>query len=717
MKRLASRVLLALLAMLVLQVVLLVVFNGPWRGPLADALPDVMREAAFARLRANPLPPIDADRDALDDAFTASSGTDSAAALVGDAWEPWTGGERTLDWPRFVVEAHLDSSGRLFVRETQTMRFRGDWNGGERTFTVGFGQHFHLHRLSRLETATGTVREMVRGNLDVVDGWDWSDASTVRWRSRLPTDPPFSDAERTYVLEYDYGRILVPTDSGWLLDHEFGFRQREGSIADFRLSLTLDPAWRAPSSFAGRWRETDMAPGLSFLVTVPLRHVGAGEPSSALRGAPTGQRQLVAWLAIVVMGLLTLHFLWRERAVGRFAPVPWRDVTPDWIRRTLLPLRAEVVGAAWDMHVGPAEVAALLARLVTEGKLASRVRTKGKGWLKVDVLHLDITTSRERFTDYESELLDRLFVPGSRSTSTEKLRERYERTGFDPAFTIRRGVLSALDTLSFAGSAEPVAGRARHVALVAVPALAAGALATSRSAFDATTCAVALGVAVAGTLVAGNQAMVWRDRVIRPLPHTLRFLVPLAALAWALLQLAHDDAARIGLASMACASLLLLSAVVFTFETARSRQSPERMAFRKQLAAARLWFRAQLAQPSPQLEDAWYPYLLAFGLNRHVNRWFKRFGAAEVASRTSRTDFGRSASSGVGGMSGGSSTGSGWSGFGGGGGFGGAGATVAFGAAVASFSSGVSAPSSSSGSGGGSSSSGGSSGGGGGGGW
>ena len=149
-------------------------------------------------------------------------------------------------------------------------------------------------------------------------------------------------------------------------------------------------------------------------------------------------------------------------------------------------------------------------------------------------------------------------------------------------------------------------------------------------------------------------------------------------------------------------------------------QSADRIAVRKRLVGARNFFRAELSKPSPQLVDAWYPYMLAFGLGSHVDRWFKAFGAAStgVASTSMRT--GSDLGSSGGGSGFGGSGGSGFTGFGGGGGFSGGGGGASFGAAIGSMAASVPAPSSSSSGGGSSSSSsssGGSSGGGGGGGW
>ena len=66
--------------------------------------------------------------------------------------------QRTLRWENVAVAAHLDRNGQLQVDEVQTMVFTGDWNGGERTFTVRRGQ-FSFTSLSRFRD--GGFRPMV----------------------------------------------------------------------------------------------------------------------------------------------------------------------------------------------------------------------------------------------------------------------------------------------------------------------------------------------------------------------------------------------------------------------------------------------------------------------------------------------------------------------------------------------------------------------------
>jgi hypothetical protein len=144
--------------------------------------------------------------------------------------------------------------------------------------------------------------------------------------------------------------------------------------------------------------------------------------------------------------------------------------------------------------------------------------------------------------------------------------------------------------------------------------------------------------------------------------------------------------------------------------SARSRQSRERIELRKRLAAARRFFKQELAKPQPALRDEWFPYVVAFGLGSHADRWFRAFGPAGSESATMIAS---------GGSSGGSSRsgGSSWSGFGGGGGFAGGGSSASFAAAVGGMAASVAAPSSSSSGGGGGGGGSSSSGGGGGGGW
>jgi uncharacterized membrane protein YgcG len=159
---------------------------------------------------------------------------------------------------------------------------------------------------------------------------------------------------------------------------------------------------------------------------------------------------------------------------------------------------------------------------------------------------------------------------------------------------------------------------------------------------------------------------------------------------------------------IAALTLLALAISNSSITAMKSRQSSAAIGFRKRLARGRNFFLKELEKPEPELRDAWYPWLLAFGLGKQVDVWSSRH--TSIATSVSSSDHSTTHSS-----SSSPSMHTGWSG--GGGLSGGAGASATWAAAAAGMAAGVAAPSSSGSSGSSSSSGGGSSGGGGGGGW
>ncbi len=622
---------------------------------------------------------------------------------------------RSLDWTAFAVDARLDSTGTLIVRERQTILFNGDWNGGERTFDVRQGQRFVFRRLLRVDSLTGAEVAMREGSLDVVDGYAMTDRRTLRWRSRLPGDPEFLNTKITYVLEYEYSDILLTEGSGYRLDHEFGFRDRTGTIANFDLTLRLDPAWRAPAEFTGTFHQQVLEPGIGYVVDIPLVWRAAGLPSAVRRSPPITLRLGLAAALLLAIVLMTIPFLRDEIAAGRFEPLtPISSIDRPWLEKHVLSMRPELVGYAWDESVGPPEVSAVLARLVNEKKLGSRVESSGAKFMARHILHLELLVPRTEFHGYERSLIDAFFASHSTTTSTDEIKERYKSSGFDPSGIIRRALTE--EFTHTAGMAEPSTKVRRWpltVALFVSGIVLLGVAIFLRPADGETALLAVAIVGVPSFAVARVLAELWRRRVVRPGRHLMLVLLPLALLVSAYCWVAATGYGMLGLLALAAWAVLTIAALLSVLNGSRTISPKTRLLRRKELASAREYCRIELQKPAPALDDTWYPYLLAFGLGRHVEKWFRAFGGAATTSmsRSGYTATNHSSSDSSSGSSGGT-----FSGFGGGGGFSGAGATVAFGSAVGAMSSGVSAPSSSS-SGGGSSSSGGSSGGGGGGGW
>ena len=625
----------------------------------------------------------------------------AGAALCAAAGAP--AAARELHWTALAVEATLASDGTLAISERQDMVFTGDWNGGERSFRLFPGQRLTVDRVVRIDPATGAEHALERGDLDEVDRWDWAGSSAVRWRSRLPSDPEFDSTPISYRLEYRLtGALVAAGGSAFRLEHDWAFADRDGVIERVEVRLRLGDGWRAVSPHPEVWRTESLPPGQGFVAPLALEYDGAGLPANA---APARLPPAVRWGAVAILlggvAYFLICLLWRERALGRFgAPAP-APVDRDWLEANLFPLAPEVVGAAWDRTVGSAEVAALLARLTAEGKLAAEVRST-KTWIfRSDDLHLRLLADRGTLGDYERALVDALFG-GADTTDTQSLRKRYKSTGFDPAAKIRAGVEARLKrSRGFeAGSPKPGWRPTGLLLLAGIVALAAAFVLARESRW--LVFAPLLFFAFTWLFLGLLPALLGQGRTRGLAGPLVAMLCGMALHAAGLWWLGGWPGAT--LFHVAGALLVALGLARATFNLFATRESPESLARRRELTRARDYFERELRQPQPRLDDRWYPYLLAFGLAPQVDRWFRSFGDA-----TRTGGVGSSMTGGGGGFSGGS--GGGWTG--GGGAFGGAGASASFAAAATAMSAGVSAPSSSSGGGGG----GGSSGGGGGGGW
>ena len=593
--------------------------------------------------------------------------------------------DRTLSWDEVAVQARLDAQGRLHVHEAQTYVFDGEWNGGERVFRIEPGQELRFEGLSR-KNPDESLTPFEEGSLDEVGHYQFTGAKTMRWRSRLPSDPPYRNERLTFVLHYTLANILLRRGDRFRLDHDFAFPERSGEIRKLTVDLELDPAW-SPRDLPRHLEASSLRPGRSFVVEGDLDFLGVGGP--AARSDRRAMRLAFASLVGMAILLLGLGAYRRERDLGRFAPLTTAAITREWIEEHLLPIRAEVAGAAWDESVGASEVAALLARWSAEGKMTSTPLSEKE-------MELRLNEPRQSFDGYERTLLDKLFFEGD-VTSTAALRAEYRQSGFQPSQLISPQLLVDAQNLTKSSEpAPPVSGVPPLLLFLASAGLFAAGFVAGRD--EPVLQIIAIVVLVFCWICGVALAAHWRGRVDYNLPRAIRFAIPLAigaGLAVFVLQ-------RRGLAwpfypGFACAAVMIANS---TFNAAKSRRGRGAMAFRKRLASVRDYFARQLETSRPALDDRWFPYVIAFGLDDEANRWVRDFGG--------RSDSAISISSSS--PTGGSSSPS-WSG--GGGAFGGAGATGSWAAAATGIASGVASASSSSGGGGG----GGSSGGGGGGGW
>ncbi|MEO8216701.1 MAG: DUF2207 domain-containing protein [Acidobacteriota bacterium] len=625
------------------------------------------------------------------------------ALLVVVQFTAINGFSKELHWEKLSVQARLDGSGSLHVDEKQVMVFTGDWNGGERIFRIAQGQKLDLQGITRIDPATGASTELAEGSLDDVDHYAWNDSRTLRWRSRSPSDPPFENTSIVYVLHYTLSNILQKEDDHYLLDHDFAFADRVGAINRFTLHLTFDPQWQEIKAPRADWSAGPLAPGSGFVLKIPLRYSGQESALSVNPGPPLWWKMTGASLFAVPLILLIVVLL-RERSLGRFDPLHPDQIDRTWLAQHILTLRAEVVGAIWDRNISSDEVSATLARMVTEGKLASAVTT---GEHVKESLVLDLKVPRSKLDGYERGLVDALFFNGNH-TSTEAIQNHYKSAGFNPVSTITPGLQALVEEQLPTGKSKGPAGWVSGLLFLS---LAAYLIWTGVKFEDLRLGAFLIGFVSIFLVVLGILApSYWKSRLDYGVAGALASLIPAAIFFGAGLKIFRTGAlfggtpldARL-LIAIAIATLWVVSGSIGALGSEDGREA---IAFRKKLTAARVWIAGELQKSSPDLEDHWLPYVLAFGLGKTMRKWYARFGVAAAASTFSdgSHSFGSSSSTG--------SSGSSWTG--GGGAFGGAGASGAWTAAAAGIAAGVAAPSSSSSSGGGGGSS---SGGGGGGGW
>ncbi len=625
--------------------------------------------------------------------------------------------DRSLYWKSLDVEARLDRDGALHIREMQHYVFNGDWNGGERTFRLAPGQRRNLARITRIDPESGAEFPLAPGDLSAVDQYGWTDSSTLRWRSRRPDDPPFAATEIIYLLEYEIRPAVRQSGAGYEIDHDFAFADRAGVIERFSLQLEIDSPWRVAGKTRTSYSATNLVPGEGFDVDVPLEFTEPGFPAAVAR--PPGSLTQAIVLAVLVIPpvIFILAFLRLEKTTSRFDPLtPPEEIDDAWLEKHVFTMPPEVAGAAWDNRTDASEVAALLARLVQEKKIRSRIEPSGWGPFKSEVLHLSLETDRANFSEYERPLINKLFYGKRTKVDTKTLRKKYQGTGFNPASVIEKGIGKKVKKLT------PSERQKRSTPWLPVWWLLAGGaiLLVAAVVLSSKNLGIAVIFSVIGFVLlafSAGQAGAFAKMVGPRILPAVFMMLPVAIFGILIGIVAVGLAGPsgliplmsgyyypsmlvlLGLATLSCAF------VAITLRVAISNESAEKIELRRQLTAARNFFSRELGKPEPRLKDSWYPWLIAFGLGSSVDRWFRSFGSESMGVlATGSRSSGSSGSSGT----------SGWTG--GGGSFGGAGASGAWAAAAGSVASSYSSPSSG-GSGGGGGGGGSSSGGGGGGGW
>ncbi len=172
------------------------------------------------------------------------------------------------------MAAKVEADGAVKVRERQHYVFTGDFNGGERGFDLRMRQRLDFIGISRETRRAGN--KLVEGDLAEVDHYGWN-GDNLRWRSRLPEDPPFDHTELVYQLEYRITNAVFPSGELYALKHDFLFPERTEVVEQFVLDLEVDPAWQVRSDWQRHHVAGPLPPGEGYVVSLALEWQGKGE--------------------------------------------------------------------------------------------------------------------------------------------------------------------------------------------------------------------------------------------------------------------------------------------------------------------------------------------------------------------------------------------------------------------------------------------------------
>lgn len=639
---------------------------------------------------------------------------------------------RTLRWPRIAVDAHLDADGVLTIRERQDLRLTGDWNGGMRRFDVRAGQALEILGMERLRP-DGAVVPMIADAINLVDGYSFDYLDTVKWRSRLASDPPFLDSSISYRITAQYRYVVqVGVTGQYRLNHDFLFEDREGMVDTFVVKLTLDSAWRAPAGTTMDYAGSLLPPGKGFVVSLPLERVAPGLPMAVhMPPLPTWARWTAFAALLAGVGIMLMRLWLHDRRIGRFAPVPRPDCTPAGLNALLFAHPAEIIATLWADDVTRTTVSAMLVRMERENKLSARTVPDQTPPL----VALSLLVPRESLQSQERVLIDLLFDAERTETDAKRVRTRYSDNDIDPVATIRTAVEQLTNAIW--PSVDPIHGNLRYpsMALLLATFVCGVAIAFVGDSFPVMSASSGESVSsilpayIAGSAVSFFVLIGWSaywQNDLAPSRTPLRYAaVALSVLIWMYYRLFIDTAGVSASPSgwwLLFGTLLFLSAAGLALDSARLSTTAARYAARRQLHVVRQFFERELQRETPQLDSSWYPYFVALELSSGVNKWVETFMPATRASSSSTSESSGARESSVSGVSTAEGV-DGFAGFGNGGGFAGAGGGSSWGdlGAMSAFTDSSfptrSGSSSGSSSGSGSSGSSSSSGGGGGGGW
>lgn len=113
----------------------------------------------------------------------------------------------------------------------------------------------------------------------------------------------------------------------------------------------------------------------SVVIRRELTYTGSKPPEAEYLAASPFVRFLTIVLVLAGLPLIFVLFWLGERTRGRFVR-PREAIDGGWLEKHILSELPEIIGYMYDNRSGPAEVAAILARLTQEGRITSSVEPR-----------------------------------------------------------------------------------------------------------------------------------------------------------------------------------------------------------------------------------------------------------------------------------------------------------------------------------------------------
>lgn len=561
-----------------------------------------------------------------------------------------------VTWGRIEVDAHLDNSGTLHVRERMFVTVDGEMPSLERKITTSTDQAFLLQRLVREDAGQETV---------FVEGWDkkneymWR-GGTLTWWIRDATDPKWEEQPLVYRFDYELRNALAPawdipagpdsfqfstrfphfftrvgaTLSAWAdarasfnrryrLEHDvlfpwFSERERE----ELNYTLRYDDAWRMvhPESDIGRGTR-----GSDFRVTQLLDYLAPGWPPAIELWKPAARvGSIFAFLSLATL-------LWLVVAIRliRSWGLTGQRVDRHWFAAQIGSQRPEMFACQLGTRGLSQFLSQMLGRLRANGVIAVHAEPAANEDSAPNV-HLQLLGDVATLQLHERLMMAALFPRGAESGS-KLLAEHYANPGFSPEEALEAAIEPDVDHPNEAEHAVPapapppliwriVRGLVPWLMLSAVPLLVLDSVYGQRPMELVLACFpfFAVVMLVASFLPQRSSRLeMLSSGGIGALVAFVPVLIATVGV-FGLHFYRNTPLTAYGSVAVALFALTVVAALLSCAQSGENRG----LAQQKRIAAlGERYARRELQKPHPGLDDTWIPHLSALGLEPMIASW------------------------------------------------------------------------------------------------